>query len=249
MGIGEFVDEGEKRCSLESINSLARGRIVNVILQSRFVATIDKKQETASRHIFIAKLNDYIDTVASQEMPPLGRKTDKQWRFVGQSVSHIDELTPAHIRSVFGLCADLQEKKSEDASQEQARNNDINSFPYCHNMYKDPEGEREPSKAAGCSAARCKDHNPHCLNYMGQDQWEREGIVKKGTLPSTHCMRKCKLILGVWSCSSDLDALVRYLSLADDKPNPEISKRSEGRPAGMKVSQYQCDQRTKLLVV
>ncbi|KAF9311822.1 hypothetical protein BG003_006928 [Podila horticola] len=71
-------------------------------------------------------------------------------------------------------------------------------------MYKDPEGEREPSKAAGCSAARCKDHNPHCLNYMGQDQWERE------------------------------DALVRYLSLADDKPNPEISKRSEGRPAGMK---------------
>ncbi|KAG0348422.1 hypothetical protein BG005_011542 [Podila minutissima] len=71
-------------------------------------------------------------------------------------------------------------------------------------MYKDPEGKREPLKATGCSAARCKDHNPHCLNYMGQDQWERE------------------------------DALVRYLNLADDKPNPETSKRSEGRPAGMK---------------
>ncbi|KAF9303117.1 hypothetical protein BGZ74_004312 [Mortierella antarctica] len=71
-------------------------------------------------------------------------------------------------------------------------------------MYKDPEGKREPLKATGCSAARCKDHNPHCLNYMGQDQWERE------------------------------DALVRYLNLADDKPNPETSKRSDGRPAGMK---------------
>ncbi|KAG0021785.1 hypothetical protein BGZ82_011203 [Podila clonocystis] len=71
-------------------------------------------------------------------------------------------------------------------------------------MYEDPEGKQELSKATGCSAARCKDHNPHCLNYMGQDQWERE------------------------------DALVRYLSLADDKPNPETSIRSEGRPAGMK---------------
>ncbi|KAG0027066.1 Ubiquitin carboxyl-terminal hydrolase 48 [Podila clonocystis] len=35
-------------------------------------------------------------------------------------------------------------------------------------------------------------------------------------------------------CSAARYALVRYLSLADDKPNPETSKRSEGRPAGMK---------------
>ncbi|KAF9023453.1 Ubiquitin carboxyl-terminal hydrolase 48 [Haplosporangium bisporale] len=136
-------------------------------------------------------------------MPPLGRKTDKQWRFVGQTVNHIDELMPAHIRSAFGLCADLQERNIDDATPERVKNNDVNLFPYCYNIYKDPEGKREPSKATGCSAARCKD-NPHCLNYMGQDQWERE------------------------------DAVVRYLSLADDKPNPETAKRTEGKPAGMK---------------
>lgn len=165
MEASEYVDE---EAPLRASAHLHEGECV--FLQSHFAA---KKQEAASRHILITNLN-----IASQQMPPFGRKTDKQWRFVGQSVNHIDELTPAHVRSVFGLCTDLQEKKSEDASPERAKNNDINSFPYCHNMYKDPEGKREPLKATGCSAARCKDHNPHCLNYMGQDQWEREGIVQ-----------------------------------------------------------------------
>lgn len=35
---------------------------------------------------------------------------------------------------------------------------------------------------------------------------------------------------------ASLDAVVKYLSLADDKPNPETAKRTEGKPAGMKVS-------------
>lgn len=121
-------------------------------------------------------------------MPPLGRKTDKQWRFVGQTVNHIDELTPAHIRSAFGLCADFQEKNIEDATAERLKNNDVNLFPYCYNIYKDPERKQEPSKATGCSATRCKD-NPHCLNYMGQDQWEREGIFRIATLTLSLCNR------------------------------------------------------------
>ncbi|KAF9147747.1 Ubiquitin carboxyl-terminal hydrolase 48 [Linnemannia schmuckeri] len=141
-------------------------------------------------------------------MPPIAKK-DKQWQFVGNEVRNMDDLTMDHIRAIYGLgpfnktgnngtssTTSLTSKKSESV------------YPYCGNQHKDnPSGS--PLLARGkngntCIAARCKEGNPHCLNYMGQEQWEKE------------------------------DAFDEYYASFSKKSDPEISKRKPNSPAGMK---------------
>ncbi|KAG0264211.1 hypothetical protein BG011_007245 [Mortierella polycephala] len=138
------------------------------------------------------------------------KRSDKQWRFVGRQVKDVKDLTVAHIRSVYGLGPDTHDSHKDLAGTpniKEFKNNIDTVFPYCGNRYAPSMAETETRKKQShgtCSAARCKDGNPHCLNYMGQDQWEKE------------------------------DAFDKYFSVHGDKPNPELDKRSEDAPAGMK---------------
>lgn len=112
-------------------------------------------------------------------MPPIARK-DKQWQFVGNEVRDVDDLTMDHIRVIYGLGPFRETGENGSSTTTKPNGNKTESiYPYCGNRYKDsPSGS--PLLAKGmpgnnCTAARCKDGNPHCLNYMGQEQWEKEG--------------------------------------------------------------------------
>ncbi|KAF9990638.1 hypothetical protein BGZ75_000836 [Mortierella antarctica] len=99
-------------------------------------------------------------------MAPAGKKADKRWRFVGQEVKDVENLTPAHIRSVYGLGAGLEHDSDQEFTS-------AGAFPYCGDRHSSSSTLKLSSVkgATPCSAARCKD-NPHCLNYMGQTRWE-----------------------------------------------------------------------------
>ncbi|KAF9936748.1 hypothetical protein BGZ67_002019 [Mortierella alpina] len=99
-------------------------------------------------------------------MAPAGKKADKRWRFVGQEVKDVENLTPAHIRSVYGLGAGLEHDSDQEFTS-------AGAFPYCGDRHSSSSTLKLSSVkgATTCSAARCKD-NPHCLNYMGQTRWE-----------------------------------------------------------------------------
>ncbi|KAF9113644.1 hypothetical protein BGX27_001119 [Mortierella sp. AM989] len=140
----------------------------------------------------------------------LGKRSNKQWRFLGQEVTKPEDLTPTHTRIVYGLGPSIQSAHTNTMkANEETNSNDCSSspFPYCGNRYAN-SGVEIPGSAKGnsaCTATRCKDGNPHCLNYMGQDQWEKE------------------------------DAFDNYFAMiAEIKPNPEVLKRPTGIPAGMK---------------
>jgi hypothetical protein len=113
----------------------------------------------------------------SSAMPP---KKDKQWQFVGNEVRDVHDLTMDHIRAIYGLGPLNRTGTNRNSVNAKATGNNTKSaYPYCSNRYKDsPSGSPLLVKGkAGncCTSARCKDGNPHCLNYMGQEQWENEG--------------------------------------------------------------------------
>ncbi|KAG0062387.1 hypothetical protein BGZ90_003102 [Linnemannia elongata] len=141
-------------------------------------------------------------------MPPIARK-DKQWQFVGNEVRDVDDLTMDHIRVIYGLGPFRETGENGSSTTTKPNGKKTESvYPYCGNRYKDsPSGS--PLLAKGmpgnnCTAARCKDGNPHCLNYMGQEQWEKEA------------------------------AFDEYLAAFSKKTDPELSKRKPDSPAGMK---------------
>ncbi|KAF9363782.1 hypothetical protein BGX34_003330 [Mortierella sp. NVP85] len=140
-------------------------------------------------------------------MAPLGKKTDKQWRFVGQEVTDVKNLTLAHVLSVYGLGSSTRDgdPEVEDPLSEPSTKS---IFPYCGNRYSGSAPEESSGvKGAsnnGCTMARCKDGNPHCLNYMGQSQWEED------------------------------DAWDKYFEQFTEKTDPGLLKRPENTPSGMK---------------
>ncbi|KAF9914932.1 hypothetical protein BX616_007272 [Lobosporangium transversale] len=143
-------------------------------------------------------------------MALLGKKADKQWRFVGQEVTQLEDLTEEHIRAVYGLSPTTNNKHETmgNGSNEASNKSSSNSrFPYCGNHYTNlSSGNTQASreKSNSCSASRCKDGNPHCLNYMGQAQWESD------------------------------DAFESYFAKVAVRQCPEPLKRQEDTPAGMK---------------
>ncbi|KAF9121814.1 hypothetical protein BGW39_010236 [Mortierella sp. 14UC] len=142
-------------------------------------------------------------------MPPTGKR-DKQWQFVRKEVNSVDELTLDYIRPVYGL-RPCNETKDNDPSLAKKETGDRTEsvYPYCGNRYKDsssvtPSSLTKSKIVNPCTAARCKDGNPHCLNHMGQDQWERE------------------------------DAFDKYFTVFGKRTDPEVFRRKPDSPAGMK---------------
>lgn len=134
-----------------------------------------------SRPHLLASFKSEAGTAVTPEknistMPPIAKK-DKQWQFVGNEVRDVDDLTMDHIRAIYGLGP--FRKPGENGSSTTTKATGKSVYPYCGNRYKDnPSGSPLPAKGltgTNCTAARCKDGNPHCLNYMGQEQWEKEG--------------------------------------------------------------------------
>ncbi|KAF9277639.1 hypothetical protein BGZ68_009155 [Mortierella alpina] len=132
-------------------------------------------------------------------MAPAGKRADKRWKFVGQEVKDVESLTLAHIRSVYGLGSGLELDSDEHEFTM------TGAFPYCGARHSSPSTPKLSSVkgATTCSAARCKD-NPHCLNYMGQSQWE------------------------------EADAFDRFYAAVSNIPDPSCNKRQGDKPSGMK---------------
>ncbi|KAF9541857.1 hypothetical protein EC957_002627 [Mortierella hygrophila] len=141
-------------------------------------------------------------------MPPITKK-DKQWQFIEDEVREVDDLTMDHIRDIYGL-GPLREtgENGSSTTTEPTGKKVGGAYPYCGNRYNsNPSGSPMVAKGktkSTCTAARCKDGNPHCLNYMGQEQWEKE------------------------------DAFDEYHEAFSSKTDPELSKRKPDCPAGMK---------------
>ncbi|KAF9438453.1 hypothetical protein BGZ76_007846 [Entomortierella beljakovae] len=96
-----------------------------------------------------------------------------------------------------------------EVSDTYSNDNGDHIFPYCGNRYSitsmsDNDNSTPSRNSNSCTSARCKEGNPHCLNYVGQDRWEKE------------------------------DAFDRYFANVTDKPNPELMRRHDNTPAGMK---------------
>lgn len=136
-----------------------------------------------SRPHLLASFKSEAGTIVTPEiisaMPPIAKK-DKQLQFVGNEVRDVDDLTMDHIRAIYGLGPFREPGENGSSTTTKPTGKKTESiYPYCGNRYKDiPTGS--PLLAKGmtgnnCTAARCRDGNPHCLNYMGQEQWEKEG--------------------------------------------------------------------------
>ncbi|GJJ78122.1 ubiquitin carboxyl-terminal hydrolase 48 [Entomortierella parvispora] len=131
-------------------------------------------------------------------MPPVSGKrgADRRYGFVGTEVKSIEDFTPAHLRRVYFL-QPIDDSHSEDESISNSTK-DAPS-PYCGNKYSEP-----PTVSASCSPTCSKEGNPQCLNYLGQDQWEKE------------------------------DAAEKYCSPDSKKDNPLLDKRIAGTSVGLK---------------
>ncbi|KAG0329757.1 Ubiquitin carboxyl-terminal hydrolase 48 [Dissophora globulifera] len=116
-------------------------------------------------------------------MAPFGKKSDKQWSFLGVEVNDIKDLTPAHIRAVYGLGPSSTHRGSEGTSSQPSHVDESTSaiFPYCENHY----------------------------------------TASALTSSST-------------STPTKTGAFNDYFAAVANKPDPEVSKRAESSPGGMK---------------
>lgn len=104
------------------------------------------------------------------------------WAWVGSEVSQAADITTEHCLMTCGLSVRC-------------------GYPFCMNKYGGSQLRQAPTtqKHYGtgeddiiiisddeekCTKRSCKD-NPNCLNYLGQDKWEDEGMANK-CLPSGH---------------------------------------------------------------
>jgi hypothetical protein len=98
------------------------------------------------------------------------------WAWVGSEVTNAADITQEHRLATCGF-------------------SESSTFPFCPNKYRKDTGKQnsqtKATKVAGeldddiivvsddetsvCSAKACR-NNPNCLNYLGQEQWENEGL-------------------------------------------------------------------------
>lgn len=101
------------------------------------------------------------------------------WTWVGTEVNNAAHITQEHRLATCGF-------------------NDSSAFQFCANKYRESVAKQEKTetKVAGgldddmivvsddetpaCNVKNCRG-NPHCLNYLGQEKWENEGL----SLPAT----------------------------------------------------------------
>jgi hypothetical protein len=110
----------------------------------------------------------------------LAHNNSAPWAWVGTEVVAPSDITPEHCLIACGL-------------------SERNNYPFCTNKYPTPSlvsgdvltaSQRRKSgdedkdediieisggETSLCSAKACK-FNPNCLNYLGQEEWENEGI-------------------------------------------------------------------------
>ncbi|KAG0048766.1 hypothetical protein BGZ83_006323 [Gryganskiella cystojenkinii] len=115
-------------------------------------------------------------------MPPAPNRrgiAERRYGFVGSDVKSTEDLTPAHIRYVYFLQTTNPAESLPDSIKEVL-------LPYCGNKYLESKKESTDattSTTTTCTAARCKEGNPHCLNHLGQEQWEKEDAVDTYCFP------------------------------------------------------------------
>lgn len=107
-------------------------------------------------------------------------ESDIRWNWIGTSVKHMSEITKEHCLRAAGLtisksrplCQNKYSVKSLDGERTKEHNARKSVTPKDDGdiiVISDDE-DRQP-----CEKKKCKD-NPFCLNYLGQQKWENEGM-------------------------------------------------------------------------
>lgn len=153
------------------------------------------------------------------------------WGWVGTEVVDVSQITREHLLMACGLSA-------------------RNTHPLCRNNYALEAEERDSPQAPTpklpvngepnddvivisddeepiCSKKACK-NNPNCLNYLGQDLWEDEGMVRRA-----YCAPLVFTNI-VFSTSDDARThFIKSVGLGDD---PLLDTKDPDLPVGLKVS-------------
>lgn len=120
---------------------------------------------------------------------------DLRWNWIGTEAKHISEISREHCLRAAGLvmpglkrpCPNkfTKSKRSRAVPQQIASSSED---PGDVIVISDEEGN------VTCDKKRCKD-NPYCLNNLGQERWEDEGI-KESVISSASrlLMLKCREI-------------------------------------------------------
>ena len=103
--------------------------------------------------------------------------TDTAWAWVGHEVRKITEITHTHCLAACGFAADSVHPARRN--NKPLKNSDHNKPPSKLNGDGDEDdGVVVISDDEGptCDKKTCRS-NPNCLNYLGQEQWEDEGVL------------------------------------------------------------------------
>lgn len=111
------------------------------------------------------------------------------WGWVGTEVTHTSRITLEHRLMTCGLsrrsgnpfCTNKYAHKPEKQSSPTPKH-DVADGELQDDVIVISDDEPPP-----CSKKLCK-NNPNCLNYLGQETWEDEGVFVTGN--ATSCMSK-----------------------------------------------------------
>lgn len=98
------------------------------------------------------------------------------WSWVGTEVTDASEITNAHFLAAYGfhrkpdrrVCANkyAERRKLSEESGEDRHETDTDEVT----VISDDE------VSSGCDKRTCK-NDPYCLNYLGQERWEKAGVL------------------------------------------------------------------------
>ncbi|KZP12614.1 cysteine proteinase [Athelia psychrophila] len=110
----------------------------------------------------------------------VGRISDPAWGWVGTDVHDPAGITPEHRMRACGLYRESKHSycSNKYASQKAARDKSASKQEVASGELDDDVIVISDDEPPPCSKKLCRG-NPNCLNYLGQDKWEREDKAKE----------------------------------------------------------------------
>lgn len=118
------------------------------------------------------------------------------WGWVGTEVVSPSEITSEHLLIACGL---------SERNHYPCCPNKYSSLPHTPATVQSPAHSKQPAVNGEldedvivisdddpqCARSSCK-ANPNCLNYLGQDNWEGEGMSPECRVPNCVCYELCR---------------------------------------------------------
>lgn len=153
------------------------------------------------------------------------------WAWVGTEITGLSDITLEHVLSTCGFA---KRNNHPSCANKYAPNQSISDTHYEQNMEGNADGELADDiidiaddELLPCSKKTCK-NNPYCLNYLGQEKWEDEGL-------SCSVVRKRDAPIVTWNTDGATEAFMRAAKLGN---NPMYDARDPDLPVGLKVQAF-----------